>query len=90
MLSVSEMNGLLQVFDRSCVVYYLNAKGTENPAFLVEKVTICFSHGASCWQSQHSAVQLKSFLCILTLRLSILCDRKVGCELFQTRVDFDI
>lgn len=71
MLSVSEMNGLLQVFDRSWIVYYLNAKCTENPAFLVEKVTICFSHGASCWQSQLSAVQLKSFLCILTLRLSI-------------------
>ena len=84
------MNGLLQVFERIWIVYYLNAKCTENLAFFVEKVTICFSHGANCWQSQHSAVQLKSFLCILTLQVSILCDREVGCGLFQTRVDFDI
>ena len=84
------MNGLLQVFDRIWIVYYLSANCTENPAFFVEKVTICVSHGQIVGKVSLLLCNLKSSPLGLTLWLSILCDREVGFGPFQTGIHFGI
>ena len=82
-LSVSKMNGLLQVFDRIWIVYYLSANCTENPAFFVEKVTICVSHGQIVGKVSLLLCNLKSSPLSLTLWPSILCIGKWAADHFK-------
>lgn len=84
------LKDLLQVFDSIWIVDYLSANCTENPAFFVEKVTICISHGEMVGKVSILLCNLESSCFGLTLWLSILCDREVGCGPFQTGIHFDI